>query len=237
MCYDFILSPALRICANLNNHKIPMAIGTAFYLLILFSFPSFSQEWKLAKDEDGIKVYTRLPEGAKLDEVRATVRVKASLSAFTALLKDVPGYTEWAYNCVESKLIELYHDTAQIYYSHNDLPWPVSDRDLVFHSAVKQDSLTLVVKTNSYCVPGYVEEKEGIVRVKNGKTSWTITPKPDGFVEVDYFVSLDPGGSIPAWLVNSTIDMGPFNTLKKVRQLLEEGKYKDATFWFVKELE
>ena len=231
MIYDFVFSSAAKICANLNNHKF-----SAFYLLVFFSLPAFSQEWKLVKDEDGIKVYTRLPEGAKFDELRATMRVKTSLSAFAALLKDVPGYTEWAYNCVESKMVLAVCDTAQCYYTHTGLPWPASDRDQVFRSSLKQDSVTRVIRTNSVCVVDMVKENDGIVRIKEGKTGWTLTPLAGGFVDVEYFAKINPGGSVPAWLVNSTIDMGPFNTLQKARELLEGGKYKNATFWFVKEL-
>lgn len=207
-----------------------------FIFILLMSLPAFAQEWTLKKNEDGIKVYTRLPEGSKLEEVRATVRVKASLSAFAALLKDVDGYIEWAYNCVESKIVKAVCDTAQCYYTHTDLPWPASDRDLIFRSSLKQDSATLIIKTNSVCVPDMLKQNDGIVRIRTGRTSWTLTPLSGGFVDVDYFASIDPGGSVPTWLVNSTIDMGPFNTLQKVRELLEGGKYKNATFWFVKEL-
>lgn len=206
-------------------------------IFILFlSLSAFAQEWTLKKNEDGIKVYTRLPEGSSLDEVRATVRVKTTLSAFTALLKDVDGYKAWAYNCVESKVIKMVCDTAQCYYTQTDLPWPVSNRDLIFRSSLKQDSTTLVIKTNSVCVPDMLAENEGIVRIRGGRSAWTLTPVAGGYVDVDYFASIDPGGTIPAWLINSTIDTGPYNTLKNVRELLEGGKYKNTTFWFVKEL-
>jgi hypothetical protein len=231
MIYDFNFSWAAKICANLKNNKF-----SAFYLLILCSFPAYAQEWTLKKNEEGIKVYTRLPEGSKLEEVRATVRVKTSLSAFTALLKDVPGYTDWAYNCVESKMVLAICDTAQCYYSHTSLPWPASDRDLIFRSSLKQDEETKIIRTNSVCVPDMLDENEGIVRIREGITAWTLTPVAGGFVDVNYYVNINPGGSVPAWLVNSTIDMGPFNALQKVRELLEGGKYKNATFWFIKEL-
>lgn len=214
------------------------AIRSALCILfILFVTNAFSQEWKLRKEEDGIKVYTRLPPGADIDEVMATVRIKTNLSSFVALLKDVSGYVEWAYNCVESKLLKVENDTTQYYYTHTHLPWPVSDRDLIFRSSLKQDPVTFIVKTNSCAMPNMLGENDGIVRIRVGRSGWTLTPVTGGFVDVSYFATLDPGGSIPAWLVNSTIDTGPFYTLQSIRTLLEGGKYKDAEFWFVKEPE
>ena len=134
------------------------------------------------------------------------------------------------------RVIKNENDTAQSYYTQTKIPWPISNRDLIFRSALKQDTLSYVITTNSRCMPGLLEEKDGVVRIKKGQTSWTLTPVKGGFVDVIYYASLDPGGSVPAWLINSTIDFGPLNTLQKVRELLEGGKYKDAQFWFVKEM-
>jgi hypothetical protein len=234
-----------HVMLNLFQHPIKKTLkqvqGDAQYwmaccCLLLFTAASQAQEWTLKKDEDGIKVYTRLPEGKKLEEVRATVRIKTSLSAFTALLKDVPGYKDWAYNCVESKVLKIVCDTAQCYYTQTDLPWPVSNRDLIFRSSLKQDEKTLVISTNSVCMPEMLDESEDVVRIREGRTAWTLVPLAGGYVDVDYYASIDPGGSVPTWVINSTIDKGPYNTLKKVRELLEGGLHKDATFWFVKEL-
>lgn len=210
--------------------------ATCCCLLIFAGYSSQAQEWNLKQDEDGIKVYTRLATGSEYEDVHCTLKIKVRLSSFIAMLKDIEGYTEWAFNCTEANLIKTINDTVQIFYTHTYLPWPASDRDFILRMTLKQDPNTLVVKTNSYCVPGFVKEKEGIVRVTNLKNNWKITPKPGGFLEVDYFASLGPGGDVPAWLINATITYGPMQSMQKVRNLLEGGKYKNAVFWFVKEL-
>lgn len=220
------------IGAHLKNHK-------SFVLLFLFLISGsqvFSQEWKLKSEEDGIKIFTRTTPNSKIQDVLCSVKIKTRISSLIALLKDVDGYPEWAYNCVESKLVELINDTTQIYYSHTAIPWPVSDRDFIFHSVMSQNPNTLVIKTHSVTMPFMLKEKEGIVRIKEGKTSWTLTPIAGGFVIAEYLISVDPGGLIPAWLVNSTITYGPLHTLQRIRTLLENGKYKDAAYPYVKEL-
>lgn len=230
MMYDFFIG------LNLTKYTKSLLSWFSFTLFLLVAFPSFSQEWNLKKDEDGIKIYTRLAPGSEYEDVRCTLKIKARLSSFTAMLKDVQGYTEWAFNCLEAKLLETINDTVQIFYTHTYLPWPASDRDFILRMSIKQDPKTLAVKTKSYCVKGYVEEKEGLVRVLNLENAWKLTPKLGGFLEVDYFASLGPGGDVPAWLINSTVTYGPLQTMQKVRKLLEGGKYKNVVFWFIKEL-
>ena len=228
---DTMFKDLIRILFNIQKRR-----WFSFLLILFVSLPAFSQEWNLKKEEDGIKIFTRFIPGTEFEEVRCTVSIKTRLSSFVAMLKDIEGYTEWAFNCVETKLLETINDTVLIYYTHTSLPWPANDRDLILRLSLYQDPLTFEVKTNAYSVPGFVKEKEGIVRITNAKTAWNLSPRPGGFVEVDYFASFGAGGSIPAWLINSTITYGPLQSMQKIKKLLEDGKYKNAVFWFVKEL-
>jgi hypothetical protein len=40
-------------------------------------------------------------------------------------------------------------------------------------------------------------------------------------IHIVYTFEADPGGSIPAWMVNSFADKGPFESFKKLGQLLK----------------
>jgi ribosome-associated toxin RatA of RatAB toxin-antitoxin module len=44
--------------------------------------------------------------------------------------------------------------------------------------------------------------QDGYVRVTAIYGSWTLVPTRDGGTRVTYVVSSDPGGALPAWLVN-----------------------------------
>jgi len=44
--------------------------------------------------------------------------------------------------------------------------------------------------------------QSGYVRVTAIHGSWTLVPTPDGGALVTYVVTSDPGGALPAWLVN-----------------------------------
>jgi hypothetical protein len=47
-------------------------------------------------------------------------------------------------------------------------------------------------------------------------------------VKITYELSIDPGGNLPKWLVNTLAVDFPFNTLKNLRQLVKKPLYRDA---------
>ena len=61
------------------------------------------------------------------------------------------------------------------------------------------------------------------------KGKWVFTPLTNGMVQVIYQVRVNPGGSIPGWLAGSSSVDTPFVTLKKMRELLKEPTYADAS--------
>jgi len=62
-----------------------------------------------------------------------------------------------------------------------------------------------------------------------------ITPIPQGGVKIEYELQVDPGGKVPAWLVNMFATKGPFETFKKLQQQVKKPVYSRRSFAFVKE--
>jgi hypothetical protein len=60
------------------------------------------------------------------------------------------------------------------------------------------------------------------------KAQWTITPLKDGSLSLEYQLLVDPGGSVPAWLVNLAVVDGPFETMSALREKVKEKKYQEA---------
>ena len=192
--------------------------------------------WKLKKQQDEISVYSREVAGSRFKEIKVTVNIQTSLSGIIALFKDVPAYTSWVYLCDKSETVKQGSEMEDYYYSETAAPWPVSNRDVVVYSKVRQDYDTKVVTSESKNVTGIVPEKKGIVRIPMLKSLWTLIPKKNGTVDVSYELSVDPGGWVPAWLVNLTMATGPYNTILNVREELKKEKYQSTKFAFIKEL-
>jgi hypothetical protein len=58
--------------------------------------------------------------------------------------------------------------------------------------------------------------------VLHSNTSWYVTAPSPGTIHIVYTFEANPGGSIPAWLVDSFADKGPFESFKKLGQLLKQ---------------
>lgn len=179
-----------------------------------------ADEWKLAKEEDGIKVYLSEVQGSRYKAYRGVTTMKTDIATLRALQEDVSGSCAWIYECKEQKLLK--NDGAQSWtYTRFNTPWPVTPRDSVIHvtSELGADgSVTRVLEG----VPTYLPDANGYVRVSQVEGFWKLVPKGAGQVEVIYQLHTEPGGSVPSWLANSFVVDAPFNTLKAMRQRAEK---------------
>jgi hypothetical protein len=81
---------------------------------------------------------------------------------------------------------------------------------------------------HSVGLPDYKPEVEDIVRIRAFESSWEITPNNDGTVYIDYTAKTDPGGNIPAWIINLGIATGPVKTMEKLAEVVQDPKYQQA---------
>jgi hypothetical protein len=177
-------------------------------------------DWVLKKDEDGVKIYVRRVENSKLKELKLTTTIDSKLSALTSFLSDKSNYSNWVYACEESYVLKNVSELESYHYQRTSPPWPVSDRDVVVHSIISQapDSRIVTVKTTA--VSNYMSLKKGIVRVDKFNSSWILKPTSVNKTELEHYMSVDPGGDIPAWMINMAVTEGPSKTIKNFKRLI-----------------
>ncbi|WP_027896964.1 START domain-containing protein [Zestomonas thermotolerans] len=197
---------------NLWGIALSVAIGLSGNL-------AHAEDWQLAKDEQGVKVYLSSVPGSKYKAYRGVVEIKADVQTINALQEDVSGSCAWIHACAEMKLLKREGDQAWTY-SRIDMPWPVNGRDLVLHVSTERATDGSVVRRLE-ATPDYVPEVKGLVRIPRLLGEWRMTPKGQGVTEVVYQVQTEPGGSIPSWLANSFVVDAPFNTLSSLRDQAE----------------
>jgi START domain len=199
-----------------------------FSWILFFQNPLQAQSndgWIFKNQKDNVKVYYKAT--GNVHQVKLTTSVQASLSGIMHLLYDVPAYARWGYKIMESKLLRKVSETEVYYYVRIDFPWPMSDRDLILHSKMEQNPVTRTIYTSSTSMPNYIPVYKDVVRMQTASTKWVLTPGNNGWTYMEYYLHSDPGGSIPDWAVNMAIDVGPRETINRMRTLLKRPEYKD----------
>ena len=206
------------------------------YLLLFFGPVSgvFAQSgWKFITEKQGIKVYSQPVAGSKVKALRVECVLHTTASALVTLLLDVPAAEEWVSHTKSCVLLKQVSPAELYYYSEVNLPWPLENRDFVAHVKVSQDKASGTVTVHAPAIPGWVADKKGIVRVNHSIGLWTIRILDKSRVSVSYSLQVDPGGMIPAWAVNALSSQGPIDSFIKMKEKLQQPRYKNAVLDFI----
>jgi hypothetical protein len=213
------------------KHALVITLTAAIALALPAARAADDGGWKPGKSGDGIEIYLRDYPGSKSKEFRAIMRVPGtSLSSLMAAFDDAPSYPRWMHNCIEARVVKLLSTSERYTYSATRAPWPVSPRDMVTHTLVRQDPKTLAVTLKISAVPDYLPPVTGRVRIRKLDALWTFSPAGNGDVLVTYQLHSEPGGSLPPGLANMAVTDLPYNTFIKLRNIIREEKYARARF-------
>jgi hypothetical protein len=211
---------------------------TTSFIFLSCALPFFADgqvAWNLKKDKDAIRIYTRDTENSSFKSVKVTCTIPGTLSQLTALLLDAGAHERWVYNTKASYLVKQINQNQQIYYSEIALPWPLANREVVVFMKIVQDPVSRILQVNIDNVENQIPVKSGTVRVRASSVTWKVTPLKGNLLSIEYFGQVDPGGSVPAWIANPFTTKGPFETFKKLRQLITSPAYAKASFDFIRE--
>jgi len=194
---------------------------------------SAQTDWKLNSESDGIKIYTSLVPNSKIKAVKVECEYKATASQFVAVLLDIKNSPEWLYHTKFCRVFKQVSPQDLYYYSEVTLPWPAQNRDFISHLTVSQNPDTKVILVEGPAVPGFIPIKDNMVRVDHSGSKWEITPLPNGEIKVNYTLHVDPGGALPAWLINMFATEAPAQIFKNLKTELQKPAYKNATLPFI----
>lgn len=200
-----------------------------FFGLLLTGSGVLCQEkgWKLYSEKDGIQVFTQPVSNSAFKAVKAVGVVETSMSRIAYVLMDVKTTKEWVYGTKVCSLLKQMTPADLIYYSEVDLPWPASNRDFIIRITLTQEPKTKLMTIVAENMPKYISEKNGIIRIQRSSGLWHIIPIDANHVRVEYTLQVDPGGWIPAWLVNMVASTGPYQSFVGLRKQVKKEKYRD----------
>ena len=200
----------------------------SFKILLVFFIITYASDrekvdWKLRKDADGVKIYTRNVEGSPFEEFKGIVIItNTSISKVLDVIMDVKNYPNNFPNCGSAQVLVQKSKYNDIHYLTIKAPWPVTDRDAIYEATTtfSQDGKQAHVKL----VPlgDYISEKKNFIRVHNGSGFWNLEEVAPNKIQVVYQFHADPAGEIPAWIANSVIVSNPFKTLENLKTLMQK---------------
>lgn len=195
----------------------------AVFIFVLFFLPLEVQtDCALKKDEDGIKVYTCKSEAERLKSLRAEfILENASVGQLEKFLLDVNSYTKWQYKVIESDLLTKTNDEEMTYRTVVDAPWPVENRELIVKYISKKDTVQQTMDIVITSIDSDYPENDDLVRVPSSYATWHILTV-DKDLKVEYALRIDPGGSVPAWLVNMAMADGPHESFRNLKSELKK---------------
>jgi len=190
------------------------------YLLLVIPLIGLSQnQWKLKKEENDIKIYTRSVENLNFDEYRATVLLETSINNVLAELLEAPEYKEGNTPGV-SYYVKSISKNQHVFYAKKQLPWPIKDRDVITLLTVKKIS-DKKIKLSLEGLPQALPKKDKTIRIKNLMGHWLLEENK-GKTKVTQQLYLDPEGNLPAFIVNSLLIKGPFKTFSELKTTTKE---------------
>ncbi len=212
--YSWISTDLKKVLQTINFLVFAPALVALFALELA--------AWDLAKDEEGIQISTRFTSESKLKEFRAEMEVNAPLEKFIAIMEDVSTYPTWMHNCKEARVLKRISKDERITYLMNETSWITKRRDMIVYSKVTRRSSPKEIMIQLDGRPDYIPPHEDHIRVPRIKGYWKFISQKNGKTRATYQLILEPGGSIPDWLANSTVVEIPFNTMINLRQLAEK---------------
>jgi hypothetical protein len=221
-----------------GSEKTLLALCLAFF--VCFISPSaiadapldtdLDPDWKLISDRSDIQVYMRHREESRLKTFRGVTRMElADEYALSGVLNDYENIPKWLHFVDDASEISRDGPLLRNLRFGTHLPWPLADREAVLQIDVQEkitpeeEAVTMVLTNRPELIPPNPE----YVRFPEMLGVFKMRRLGNDQVEVTYELVLDPGGYIPAWLVNLLMRDAPYFTLERLRRIIRNPEYQN----------
>jgi hypothetical protein len=196
-------------------------------LSIFAAEPAQTEDWKLAKEANGVAIYSRARPGSKLKEFKAIGEIDANTKTVHNVIDDVAGYPSFMPYTKECRVIKKEKDALITYQRIS--PKIVSDRDYTIRIQEKSWPTGNGAAYSSQWEQANEEgpsEKPDVFRVKLCEGSWLFEPAGPNKTRATYHVFTDSGINAPAFLANTISETGITKLFAAVRKQVKEPKYQ-----------
>ncbi len=191
---------------------------------------SGDNQWKQVIDENGIQIYTKKVPGELLRDIKAVTRLKTGLGPSMLALVKVDCH-EWLPGKCSGRNIEPYDekDQAETDYFVGEFPFKMAPREWVFRTQFAEDPKTGALSMRVYALPDLLppDTCPECYRVKVLDNTWTLTPLPNGELQVEFLNHTDEG--IPYPLMNRVKPRAIHKIFADLPRVFGREQYKNAS--------
>jgi len=187
-------------------------------LFVGFNRNSYGQEnWTLQKEKDGIKISSRHSSTSAFNDIRVELDLPGNIDQLARILLDIKKYKEWSYATKVSELVKQLGPGRLIYYTEIEVPWPATNRYLYANFELKQDTAKQSLRLIAVSLPDYGPVPKDLMKVTFSRGTWNVTTISGKSIHVDYTLELNPGGTLPAWVLNLFSTKGPMESFENIK--------------------
>ena len=207
-------------------------LSLLFSVLILCGAQATAKDydWKLVKDQDGIKLYKSDSPEVEFKTYKAITEINQPMEALLEVMLDIPAYPQWMTGSREASVVKMISpdrlDGNMLLYVVWDALWPFNNRDLVMKvsTVTDWDNNRVIVWLQNAQDP-LVPLKDGLVRIAYFSAQFEFAYIDRENTRVSYMNTIDPGGVVTPGVATIQTANVPFNTLKGLAKQAQDPKY------------
>jgi len=181
------------------------------------------QDCSLKKQKNDLKVFTCETDSGRLKTLRAEFILEhTTFDELKEFMLNVSNYVNWQYNTIEAKVLDKPPDHSIVYRVVVEAPWPLSNREMITKLSIHFDSTARQLTITNHNIAFDFPRNKELVRVPFSDGIMLVRQLDTSSLKVFYSLRIDPGGNVPAWLVNIAMAEGPFYSFTKLKEKLRQ---------------
>lgn len=182
--------------------------------------------WKTEKQDGstnppGWTTFSRKKAGSKFKEFKITGIINVTPKKAISVLREKTENSE-KYISEKDGFIQVLEKTEDmmLVYSVYNLPFPFKGREMcerfLFFENKETGAQRISWQEEWQAAP---PQEKDLIRMPVARGSWEFEPAGSGRSLATYIVHAEPGGKIPAWMVNATVSKGLPAELKSIEEV------------------
>ena len=177
-------------------------------------------KWELVQKSQGIEVKRKKIGKDSILALKATGVLNTSVEKIISIFKETNLAYQWAPGLKERRILQEISETEAVVYDIHQMPWPCQDRDLVIYNKIELIQKRKQIALISSSIETYSKDpgSNGNVRAELYYSFIGLTPISQNKTKVEFFIHVNPKGSIPNWIINYILKTRPSGFLKAIEK-------------------